>query len=98
ITTREQQRRAPYAWVFAPDDVEPRRNFDAPTTNPAAGGRRPRGGAAGRGGGRTPVPEDPADRVRELRVGGRPRSHRLGPHEQVLGGLRGPPLLRGSAG
>src|SRR6266536_3777982 len=68
------------------------------TTLFRSGGGRSRGRGPGLGGVRAAVVDDLPDPVRELRLprGFGSAGQRF--HEQVLGGLRGPPLLRGPAG
>ena len=56
--------------------------------------RRPRDRRPARPGARARARRDRADRVRELHVAGDARGGRQRPHEQVLRGLPGPPLLR----
>ena len=56
--------------------------------------RRPRDRRSARPGARARARRDRADRVRELHVAGDARGGRQRPHEQVLRGVPGPPLLR----
>ena len=58
----------------------------------------PRGGGPHRPGDHPADDDAAADRVRELRVAGGAGRLRLGPHQQVLGGLPGPSVLRRQPG